>query len=213
MITKSMTNWRPKLLYVACGIIGESDERLSDILSEAKKLGAVTFVDLVAPYGKDWSFIIDSLKHTDIFHCNLIELRHITKEERLHNAVKKMLNYGVRILTITLGDEGAYITKDGTLIYQPAFRIEAVDPTGAGDAFCAGMILKLIELLGEKLSRERIEELDISSLQEVLLWGQAAGASACLAPGTTTAVTRENIEKLITAQRSRIINEQRIERI
>ncbi len=213
MITRSIADWKPKLLYLACGIIGEADEKLPDILNEARRQGAVTFVDLAPPYGKDWDFIIGSLEYIDIFHCNLAELKHITREEKLRNAVKKMLGYGVKVLAITLGGEGAYIAKDDTLIYQPAFKIEAIDPTGAGDAFSAGMIFKLIELLGEEISGETIEKLNVDDLQEILLWGQAAGASACLAPGTTTSVSRENIEKLIVAQKNRIISEQRIEKI
>lgn len=43
---------------------------------------------------------------------------------------------------IKLGERGAYLlTRRGDLTYHPAFRVTAVDSTGAGDAFAAGFLV------------------------------------------------------------------------
>ena len=38
-------------------------------------------------------------------------------------------------VVLTLGADGAYCLHDGRTLYQPAFRVKAVDTTAAGDTF------------------------------------------------------------------------------
>jgi sulfofructose kinase len=53
--------------------------------------------------------------------------------------------YGARLTAATLGHEGV-LAYDGTqLHYAPAFRVETVDTTGAGDIFHAGFIYGLLQ--------------------------------------------------------------------
>ena len=53
--------------------------------------------------------------------------------------------FGSRLTAATLGEEGV-LAWDGTQFqYAPAFRIEAVDTTGAGDIFHAGFIYGLLQ--------------------------------------------------------------------
>lgn len=53
-------------------------------------------------------------------------------------AGKAMHDRGVRRLIITLGEYGAYYSDSETKFILPAFRINAVDSTAAGDAFNGG---------------------------------------------------------------------------
>ncbi|MEM1692494.1 MAG: PfkB family carbohydrate kinase, partial [Thermofilaceae archaeon] len=69
--------------------------------------------------------------------------------------------------------------------------------TGAGDAFCAGVILGLLE---RGWRSEELARCDWSDVAQLLLLGQAAGAAACTAPGTTEGVSREKVEALIREQ-------------
>ena len=48
--------------------------------------------------------------------------------------------YGARAVIITEGEAGCAIASDKYTARVPAFRIKAVDSTGAGDAFLGGMI-------------------------------------------------------------------------
>ncbi len=52
---------------------------------------------------------------------------------------------GARALTVTLGKEGSITVADGQIIRMPAFKIEAVDTTGAGDVFHGGYIFGLLQ--------------------------------------------------------------------
>jgi sulfofructose kinase len=53
--------------------------------------------------------------------------------------------YGARLTAATLGPEGV-LAYDGTQFqYAPAFRVHAVDTTGAGDIFHAGFIYGLLQ--------------------------------------------------------------------
>ena len=58
--------------------------------------------------------------------------------------LKKYDSLGARALTITLGERGSITAADGRIIRMPAFKVEAVDTTGAGDVFHAGYIFGLL---------------------------------------------------------------------
>jgi fructokinase len=92
-------------------------------------------------------------------------------------------------------------------VEQPAFKVEVVDPTGAGDAFCAGVIWRLLEL---GLSASELSEAGGEELAELLLYGQAAGASACTAPGTTEGVSRDKVEELVEGQGRSLLEKTKI---
>ncbi|MFQ6071621.1 MAG: carbohydrate kinase family protein [Methanosarcinales archaeon] len=56
-----------------------------------------------------------------------------------------LLNKGVEIVGVKLGEKGCYIT-DGSKEYSiPAYKTKVVDTTGAGDAFNAGFLYGLIK--------------------------------------------------------------------
>ena len=47
-------------------------------------------------------------------------------------------------MLVTLGDNVAFGMLDGTAVRVPAVAAQVVDSTGAGDAFCGGVIAGLI---------------------------------------------------------------------
>ena len=44
---------------------------------------------------------------------------------------------------VKLGKDGAIFLRDGKIAHCPAFPFRAVDTTGAGDSFCAGLLCGL----------------------------------------------------------------------
>lgn len=52
---------------------------------------------------------------------------------------------GVRKVIITLGSKGVFVSSDGREEIVPAFPVEAIDTTGAGDAFSGGLLAALAE--------------------------------------------------------------------
>ncbi len=51
-------------------------------------------------------------------------------------AVKALWRSSCKLVAITCGKDGCYFTTDGlSVLYQPAFEVEAIDTTGCGDVF------------------------------------------------------------------------------
>jgi len=110
----------------------------------------------------------------------------LTKEADLRNSLPALhRRYGFRLTAATLGHEGV-LAWDGTrLHYAPAYQIEAVDTTGAGDIFHAGFIYALLQ--GWPLQRQ-------------LEFACAAAALNCTGVGARGGIQSvENIEKLMAA--------------
>ena len=60
-------------------------------------------------------------------------------------AGRKLLEMGPEIAVIKMGDEGAVaVTGDDTL-FEPAFEVKEIDPTGAGDVYDAAFAYGLLE--------------------------------------------------------------------
>src|SRR6266446_4323868 len=53
--------------------------------------------------------------------------------------------YGARLTAATLGPEGVLAYDGAQFHYAPAFRVDTVDTTGAGDVFHAGFIYGLLQ--------------------------------------------------------------------
>jgi ribokinase len=54
-------------------------------------------------------------------------------------------NLKIRVLTITMGEEGSITASDNNCFHVPAFRVKAIDTTGAGDVFHGGYIYGLLQ--------------------------------------------------------------------
>lgn len=63
-------------------------------------------------------------------------------------AARKLLPRGTRTVILTLGERGALLVDEDTVESIPAVKVDAVDPTGAGDAFIGSLAV----FLGEGLS-------------------------------------------------------------
>jgi ribokinase len=61
----------------------------------------------------------------------------------------ELIRLGVRHVVMTLGEKGALIVTDASAIAVPAIAVGAIDSTGAGDAFNAGLAVALT--MGEDL--------------------------------------------------------------
>ena len=65
------------------------------------------------------------------------ELFGLSKPEE---AAEHLLSLGVKLAAIKLGEKGSYIATRNESFHCPAFEVDAVDTTGAGDSFTAGLI-------------------------------------------------------------------------
>ncbi len=201
----------PPLVFYAggAGLMSGFDRHLARVLKEVKKLGPVTFVDPVRPHDGSWDFLRQALKWTDIFHCNDLEAKSLTEQAELKDAVRSLLRSGPKIVLVSQGKDGVTAAVSGRLVSLAAFRVETLDPTGAGDAFCAGFIRQAVKKFVRSGSR-RLDWRD-SDLAEALLEAEAAGAACVTGIGTTSAVTAGNVRRLVAAQGAEVLKSLKIE--
>jgi len=83
------------------------------------------------------------LERCMVFFPNEHELRLLTGKDYREGA-EVLLKKGVRIVAVKLGAQGCYVTDgDENHLIKP-FKVDVIDSTGAGDAFCAGFIYGMI---------------------------------------------------------------------
>lgn len=91
----------------------------------------------------------DALASFDIVTPNEGELRTLAASLGLADAAtdvlaQKLLDYGIPDVVITLGERGALWASAAGLRYFDTYPVRAVDTTGAGDAFNAGLVAALV---------------------------------------------------------------------
>jgi ribokinase len=70
---------------------------------------------------------------------------HVTDLESAKKAAKYFHDKGVKKVIITLGSIGVFVSSDQREEIVPAFHVNAIDTTGAGDAFNGGLLAALSE--------------------------------------------------------------------
>ena len=132
--------------YLAMPTFGPDD--LVKVLRYAKNQGLTTVVDVVIPSGtrNARAAVLPILPYTDYFLPNEDEARVLTGEDDVYQQAMTLArsNPGA-VLVITRGAQGSIAWQGGKTIETPAFHMQAVDESGAGDAFAAGLILGVLE--------------------------------------------------------------------
>lgn len=80
------------------------------------------------------------LQYCDIFMPSGPELMLLTEAKSEGDAIKEILDLGVAAIVVKRGAEGASYHDPNETIHVPAFAVEEIDPTGAGDCFGATFV-------------------------------------------------------------------------
>ena len=121
------------------------------------------------------AFVEDSitfLKKCDFAKLSDEELFLLTNEKDITSGVKKLHELGVKVVTITLGVNGTYISVNGENEIVPSIKIKQVDSTGAGDAF-VGAVLKQLADIEDKRS------IDFEQWKNIVAFANKVGAITC----------------------------------
>jgi len=89
------------------------------------------------------------MNRTFVMMPNAKELQILTEKAGYERNAEVLLEKGVKIVAVKLGNKGCYVTDGKESNMVEAFKVKVVDTTGAGDAFCAGFLYGLI--LGKSL--------------------------------------------------------------
>lgn len=103
-----------------------------------------------------------------VIKASVEEIRFLTGEKDLARAVKQLWHPTLKLLVVTMGEDGCHSFTERMDSYIPGFEVETVDTTGAGDGFVAGLL--------RGLDRQPSIWEDETSLEETLVFANAVGA-------------------------------------
>ena len=141
-------------------IDGRETEATLTAIELAKEAGVEIVLDAGSPRNKidqilslvDYPVVSADFCH-DYFNTNNYE-----------KGLEYLLHKGASIAVVTCGAKGCYGADNGGVIYQPAFDVDIVDTTGAGDIFHGAFIFGLLQNW---------------SLEKILEFSSAASALKC----------------------------------
>jgi sugar/nucleoside kinase (ribokinase family) len=114
--------------------------------------------------------IAEAIATADVVKLNETELAFLEGAVGHEDGVKRILKRGPKLCCLTLGERGAYFSNGAGSGYAPGFRVRTRDTTGCGDAFAAGLSLKLAGL------DRPLDRLDRSGLAAIVRFANACGA-------------------------------------
>jgi sugar/nucleoside kinase (ribokinase family) len=146
------------------------------LFQEAKRLGLITALDVVIAAGSPSTLeeIGPALSCTDLFLPNTDEAAILTGSRDPYAQAEILGRFNPEgTIVITQGGAGAVARRGGHVLHAEAFKVEAIDGAGAGDAFDAGFLVGTMEgwPLGDSLR-----------------FASALGASCTRALGCSTSV-------------------------
>jgi sugar/nucleoside kinase (ribokinase family) len=131
------------LMYVgsALDLPGMDGEGMAALMRRAKDAGLVTALDVTGEAARaHMAQLSQVLRHVDIFLPSLREAAGLTGIEEPLEAARMFSQLGPRTVVVKCGAEGCVALSDGMEYRLTGFPAEAVDTTGAGDAFVSGFL-------------------------------------------------------------------------
>ncbi len=162
-----------RILYLTGHVLTENEatcRTMLDAMVVAREAGGTV---AFGP-GRYWlnpaleSRVHEALKHTDIIISNCQEAEQLTGRESPHEAVRDLLETGIEVVAVTMGDRGCLLAARDHMVEQPAFRSSAESTLGAGDAFASGLLYGYLEKV---------------NLEEMAAFANAAAAIKIGTPG------------------------------
>ena len=155
------------------------------VVTSAKAAGQLVIADTKIPNGRPLGLgdIADALPLIDYITPNEDEARFLTGLEEPEAMADAFLGIGAQCVIIKLGGQGCLLKNARETVRLPAFRVKAVDSTGAGDNFAAGFAAELLRG---------------AAVRDALRFANACGAICVTAVGAGTALTgRDQVEDFL----------------
>jgi sugar/nucleoside kinase (ribokinase family) len=162
---------------------------VKQLLALASECGLTTSLDPGYDPDEKWGRdLLEALQEVDVFLPNEVELEGVTGLQDREEALRSVAN-GRTLTVAKLGSSGCMALQDGNIAAMPAFPVDPVDTTGAGDSFNAGFLHAWLRG---------------APLPEAMSFAAACGALSTLASGGTGAQpTEEQVRGFLAERASR----------
>ena len=163
-------------------------EILADTIKYIVDIAHEKHIPIMWNFAPAREFDMNYIARTNILVVNEVETEFLTgvkiiDQETAEKAAVRLIENGTEIVILTLGSKGALAFSMGEKHFVPAFAVDAVDTTAAGDVFCGSFAVARIE--GK-------------SLKESLKFANAAAALCVTKVGAQpSAPSREQIEDFL----------------
>jgi len=165
-----------KILHIAGTFLMPNfdGEPTARVLRKARELGIITSLDTAWDSKGNWMKVIEPcLRHLDIFLPSIEEARMITNKQEPEDIAESLLSYGIKIVSLKMGERGSYTRTNDWDLYLPIYKVDAIDSTGAGDAYAAGFLAGVAKGM---------------DYRDAALLGNAVGAFCVTAIGSTAGI-------------------------
>lgn len=150
-----------------------------ELAKNARAQGLTIFLDTGSPKGRT----DELLGLAEIVNAPRRFLTQFFQSDDIDAGARRLLDFGPKMVTVTDGDRGAWLFTAENSHHQPAFSIEAVDTTGAGDIFSGALLHASLQDWTEP---------------QMLKFASAAAALKCQQPGNRDALpTLPQIENFL----------------
>ena len=185
-------NWEiiknTKILHIAGALVMPRFDGapMANVLREAKAFGITTSLDTVYDATGKWIETLEPcLPYVDMFMPSIVEAQYLTGLSDYREITEFLRNnYGIHTIVIKMGENGSYASTPEAKYFAPAYPVNAVDATGAGDAYVAGFLAGTIM------------DWDLKATAEL---ASATGAACVTAIGTTAGI--QNLEETLKISR------------
>jgi ribokinase len=160
------------------------EETLKYVIDLARQRGIPVMWNCAPARAFDFSYIpkINILVLNEV-EAGFLAGMPVENETDAEKAAENLIAKGVEKVIITLGSQGAFVITKDEKISVPAYKVDAIDTTAAGDTFCGGFAVAIVE--GK-------------SLKEALQFAGAAAAISVTRMGAQpSAPTRVEIDKFL----------------
>ncbi len=170
-----------KILHIAGALVMPrfDGQPMANVLQKAKTLGITTSLDTAWDATGKWLETLEPcLPFVDIFLPSLTEAQHLTGKSEVREISTFFRNYGISTIGLKMGERGSYVSTPEEELFVPAYPVNIVDATGAGDAYVAGFLTGTVK------------GWDLKTTAEL---ASATGAACVTAIGTTAGI--QNLEE------------------
>lgn len=160
---------------------------VSEVIEVARKFSKPVVLDAGPPCTEPRpSFFDVTVLTPNEAEAEALSGRSITDLVSVREVARYLLNKGPKAVVLKLGGEGAFLATANQEKFFPAYKVDIVDTTAAGDAFSAALSVAIV---------------NGKTLEESVRFANAAGALAVTKLGAQPSLpTREELEKFLSKE-------------